>query len=499
MRKDLNYKFKVSISREGYEDKQTVKMCLSQVTAKKIGRAKLAFKEQEVTPDEFLSYAVKGYAFCNLFRFDENKKYWIKSGERYSRVSPVYKRGANKGYFKLNFKADEFFYGSQTIFVDIDYTKFDSVMDYIKCLTYKPTCVYTSYSDLENKQGIVSRRFRLLYVFDSVLNAEQFKEATFFLYDSIIADTKEPMSDLCGCSYSQYMNGTNHTECYISNVIYSFSDIERTEVIKESEIPKQPKQEVKKSNKIEFTDELVKDMEHLTYELVVRKWFAKGLRYVTKSQMEFNNYYTTNTENYISLFYIPSKIEDGKQRRKKLYIRAALRRLMKDFTPDELLYNLYIDREKFFDNSDNVLTIEVLQNKVKAALKTDIKTIQGIVKDYKKPTFVINPEVSDKRQAVAKARTEIKDNNIGLYYDTTLTINENLNIMKENGLKISKSRLYKWCGEYGVKPVKSTTRKKKETLYGYNPILSIRENMKAMNCTMYQVQKAKEEYYTNKN
>lgn len=488
MYRNENFKFKVSISREGYEDKETVKMCLTQARARELGKQKLAFKEQEVTPSEFLDYAVKGYAFCNLFEFDVNKKYWIKSGRRWTKAAPVYKRGLNKGYFKLNFKADEFFKGSQTIFVDVDFTKFDDIKDYINCLRYKPTCVYTSYSDRKEKQGIISRRFRLVYVFDSILNQTQFKYATFFLYETIVDDTKEPMWDLCGCSPSQYMNGSNKEESYISNIIYSFDDVVISHPV-EPEI-----EEVIQPKQITFTEELVKDMEQLPYEFVVRKWFAKGLRYITKTQVEFDNYYTTTTEDYLSLFYIPTKVADGNHRRKKLYIRAALRRLIKDFTPDELLYNLFIDRNQFFDNSDNVLTIEVLENKVKAALKTDIEAIKEMAAGYSKPTFVINPEISNKREAVAMARTEITDSKIGLLYDTSLTVKENIDKMQENGYNVSLSRVYKWCEDYSIETVKPATRQKKDIVEGYNPKLSIRENMKVMNCTMYQVQRAKEAY-----
>lgn len=484
MYKDENFKFKVSISREGYEDKETVKMCLTQARAKELGKQKLCFREQEVTASEFLGYAVKGYAFCNLFEFDENKKYWIRSGLHRAKVSPVYKRGLNKGYFKLNFKSDEFFKGSQTIFVDVDFTKYNDIKDYLKCLKYIPTCVYTSYNDNVNKLGVVSRRFRLVYVFDRVLNKEQFKDATFHLYETIVSDTQEPMYDVCGCSPSQYMNGSLGKEAYISNIIYSFDDLGIVTPLEKNNAAE---------GKTEgFTKELVRDMEALPYEFVVRKWFAKGLRYVTRTQIEFNSYYATTTDDYVSLYYMPQKIKDGEHRRKKLYIRASLRRLVKDnFTADELLYNLYIDREKFFDNSDNVITIDVLKNKVNAALATDIDVIREMAEGYKKPTFVINDEVGNKREAVAKARTEITDNKIGLLYDTSKTVSDNIKLMYESGYNVSRSRLYKWCVDYSVKTVKQ----KKAVLEGYNPKLSIRENMKIMNCTMYQVQKAKADYY----
>lgn len=481
-----NYKFKVSISREGYEDKETAKMCLSSVTAKELGKVKMAFKEQEITTDEFIDYATKGYAFCNLFKFDVNKKYWIKSGKHYTQTYPVYKNGLNKGYFKLNFKSDDFFAGSQTIFVDIDYTHFEQITDYINCLTYKPTCVYTSFSDKQDKAGVVSRRFRLVYIFDSILTATEFKNVTFTLYDSIIKDTEECMYDSCGCSYSQYMNGSNSNEAYTTHFIYSVTDFP-TQAIEFIQTKEKPA----KTKKIAFTEELVNDMENLPYKFVVEKWYAKGLRYFIKSEIDFgNNYYTTTTEDYISLFYHKEKVTDGNKRRKKLFLRAALRRLIKETTPDELLYNLFIDRERFFDNSDNVLTIEVLQNKVKGAFRTSLDKIKTFTEGYQKPNFVINPEVIDKHKAIASARKELTDNKIGNLYDTSKSVKYNLQSLKENGYEVSATRLYQFTKDYDI-----TT--KKEVIGGYNPNLSIRENMKIMQCTKYQVEKARKVYLSS--
>lgn len=496
MKRDLEFTFRTSISREGYKDKDTAKQCLSSHTAKKIGKAKMAFKEQTVSVQEFIDYAVKGYAFCNLFKFDENKRYWIKSGKaHYTQTYPVYRKGVNKGYFKLSFKSDEFFAGSQTVFVDIDFTHFDSLTDYISCLTYQPTCAYYSYSDGADKGGVVSRRFRLVYIFDSVLSMDDFRNVTFTLYDSIVRDTQEEMYDMCGCSYSQYMNGSNSTDTYQSNIIYSVADFPVYQVNYQVEEEK-PVEQPEKGNKPTFTEELLNDITYAPYELVVRKWYAKGLRYITRSEVDFgDNFYVTTTDDFVQLNYLVEKVTDGNQRRKKLYIRAALRRLMKeDITHDELLYNLYIDRYKFFDNTDEVLTVDVLITKVKAAMLTSMDKIREMAEGLNKPTFVISSTVEDKHAAVAKARREITDSTIGSMFDTTASIQANYTTIKEAGYTISVSRLYKFCKDNHIKPVKSGKRTSKPVVTGYNPTLSVRENMKQMNCTMYAVLKAKKAY-----
>lgn len=485
----MENKFKVSISREGYPDKETAKKCLSSKTAREIGRKKMAFKEQEVTVQEFLGFATEGHSFCNLFQFDENRKYWVESGRFWSKCYPVYRVGLNKGYFKLNFKSDKYFRGSQTIFVDIDYTQYDSLGAYIDTLTYKPTCAYLSYSDNVLKGGCISRRFRLVYVFDKVLDREWFFNCSLAIYSQIEKDTKETISDFCGMSPCQYMNGSNKDETYHSDIIYSADQFKTVTPVVKEEIKEESKDIEKKSKKkkISFSKELVYDMDNLPYIKVVEKWFAKGLRYFTHTDIQFDGFYSTDTDNYYSLFWNKDIVKDGNRRRIKLFLRAAARRLMKEnVTADELLYNLYIDRERFFDNTDDVLNIETLQNKVKAALDMDLEDIKKLT-PKKNKQFVINPELKNKKQLIGKARRDIKDRQIGEIYDFSISVKENLKILNENGVKVGLRRLYEWVGEQ-----KESKGEKKEIKY--NPNLSIRANMVINNCTKYQIEKAMKEY-----
>lgn len=478
MKTDNTYKFRISISREGYQDKNTARACLNSRDAKAIGREKMAFKQQEVSVKEFLDYAVKGHSFCNLFIFNPDKKYWIENGGFWTKTYPVYTKGANKGFFKLSFKQDMFFAGSQVVFVDIDYTHYEEIYDYIDALSYTPTCVYTSFSDNELKGGRISRRFRLVYVFDRVMDEQEFKSVSVNLYQQIIEDTDEPMDDLCGLGVSQYMNGTNGLETYMSNVIYSPEDIERI-VITEK------KENKNKKVRVSFNKEMLMDMQTLPYTKVVEKWWCKGMRYISKSEKQFTTYYSTDAEEYYSLYWHKDKVADGERRRMKLFMRAAVRRLMKaDITPDELLYNLFIDRERFFDNSDKVLTLDVLKNKVKSAMRMDIEYIKTFKQEYRTTSFIISPDSNDKRRDIAAARRDIMDRRISQHYDENKSVKENLESLHSLGVKVSQTRLYQWVKIH---------INKKETV-SYNPELSIRENMKRMNCTKYQVEKAKKEY-----
>ena len=151
------FKFQTNVSVDTYENKQEATACLSRAGAKAVGKNKMAFVEQSVSVSEFLGLATSGHAFCNLFDFNPDEKYWITATNGLSYPSyPVYKKGANKGAMKLSIKADQFFRGSQTVFVDIDFTKYTVIPEYISTLTQPPTCVYMSFSDNKDKHGIVS-------------------------------------------------------------------------------------------------------------------------------------------------------------------------------------------------------------------------------------------------------------------------------------------------------------------------------------------------------
>ena len=71
-------------------------------------------------------------------------------------------------------------------------------------------------------------------------------------------------------------------------------------------------------------------------------------------------------DEYLELKWIPRKLKDRQHRKRTLFHRGWLRRLIKpSITPDELLYNLLFDREHFFDNSDNELNVYRLQQIVR--------------------------------------------------------------------------------------------------------------------------------------
>ena len=102
MYKDDNYFFSVSISKYAYETKEQITAAIAageegKQLRKDAGFAeKVSFRQDSVTPEELLNYALDGYTFCALFsNFKPNT-------ETTSYVK-------TDGCFTMSGKVDEFF------------------------------------------------------------------------------------------------------------------------------------------------------------------------------------------------------------------------------------------------------------------------------------------------------------------------------------------------------------------------------------------------------
>ena len=497
---DKNFQFRVNVSRDNYVKKSDATACLSRVGAKAIGKEKMAFWEYSVTVDQFLQGALKGYTFCNLFAFDPNQKYWLDRGDGKRDYSyPVYQLGPNKGFMKLDFKRDQFFRGSQTVFVDIDLTRFESIPEYITSLTIPPTCVYMSYSDGLEKGGVTSRRFRMVYVFDSVLGKDDLKVVSRCITNSIVRDTAEPMEDDCGERPSQYFNGVyGNDECYASYRIYSRYEFpESLPEIDESQL--QPQAHDPNKPIVQFDERLLYDMGTMDYETFMH-YYSTRYRYYYRTETNnwINGTYQLTDENYLQLWWPREKITDGNHRRRTLFKRACLRKLINPYVDaDTLLFNMYVDLNRFIDFSDHVITLDMLKRRVERAMQMDWDELQEYCeyeiaywKDNRQK-FILHPNVPHTQGVISSVSKEVHYAELDGKYDRTKSVKENLAIL--DGEK--RSTLYRYCSERGIptNPNRTMTEAqrreasrqakidmKAQFMRLYDPILSASKNKEIM-------------------
>ena len=497
---DKDFQFRVNISNDFYVKKTDATACLSREGAKAIGKQKMAFREYDVTVDQFLRSALNGYTFCNLFQFDPNKKYLLETCDgRHYPSKPLYEKGPNKGCMKLSFKRDQFFSGAQTVFVDIDLTRFESIPDYLSCLTCPPTCVYMSYSDSLVKSGKTSRRFRMVYVFNRILGKDDLEVVSRCITDSIVRDTGEPMEDDCGERPSQYFNGVyGNEECYTSGYIYSRLDfpeslppVDESRVIQTAQDPTKPT--------VVFDAQLLHDMGSMSYDQFMH-FYSTRYRYFYRTESDYwiNGKYQLTDENYLQLWWPKEKITDGNHRRRTLFKRACLRRLINPYVDaDTLLFNMYVDLIKFIDYSDGVIKLDMLKRRVERAMQMDFDELAEYCeyeiaywKDHRQK-FILHPNVPHTREYIRFITKEVHFAELDGKYDRSKTVMENLALLDGE----FKSTLYRYCHERGIptNPAKTMTeaqmreakrqaKQDKKDLFTrlYDPNLSAAKNREIM-------------------
>ena len=483
-----DFKFVASISKCGYATKQDVINTLGRENRKKYGTESLRFAERKVTVDEIVDLIGDGYAFCATFELNNGELMWKKQedGKRKC-ICPVLK----DGYMSMTVKRDEFFKGSQIVSIDIDDTQYNNVEDYIEQLTFIPTFAYTSYSDSPTK-----RKFRLCYVMSQPLNSiEEYKEVANTIHYTAEQDTQEPISDKCGEKASQYFNGTNlnaGAELYKYYVVYDRADFPTIE-------QEQVDEDLNAKVKCEFDKDTVKAMETQSYQKFMHRNSLK-YQYFYQSEIDWKDgeKWRAVDDSFVSLCYRwrgtgeIEKYKDGEHRRRKLKTYACLRRIIKPtVTPTELLFNLYVDRERFFDNSDAALTIEVLKTKVNAAFSMSVEEIKqrySVVLEKNRRKIVLNPTFIKDNQHLNKlgvgenlqaiVRKAVKDANytaIDEYYNSELSVAENLKVLQDNGVKVCSKTLYNYCADRGI-----STSKDDAIINLLDVNLSVRKNLEIL-------------------
>ena len=363
-----------------------------------------------------------------------------------------FKEGAKAiGKDKMAFKSDKYFIGAHTVFIDVDFTRFQTIPEYIQTLTLPPSCVYMRYSDKLEKKGLTSRRFRMVYVFDRILGRDEFTRISQTITDQIVIDTAEPMDDDCGTRMSQYMNGVyGNPETYQSGCIYSPSDF--PEPSQDIEFNITPQQQ-SGTPSAEFSEAFLNELEAQDYQTFLH-YHSWQYRYFYRSETEQwrEGLYQIPGKDYLELWWYREKQVDGQNRRRKLFKRACLRRLMSpEVDADTLLFNLYIDAHRFFDNSDGVISVETLKKKVKNALEMTEEQLRAYCDidirywQEHRPKFICKPGTTTTQGQLRSNAKRIRWAELDENYDLLKSVAENL-----DALDVPMRTLYRYCEDRGI-------------------------------------------------
>lgn len=379
--------------------------------------------------------------------------------------------------FTQSEKTNDNFEYTQMIGIDIDDCETD-MGTFIKRLEKKPTFAYTTFSN-----GVKGNRFRMIYLFNQKIDSIPLYKVVYnWITDGL------NINDNCMRSVSQQMFGTNFTaKWYNSNVWYDIpSECFQSTTEYKSIISKSVKN-VKSSNPNIIEEErtlywncqFAEENDTFSDNAVVKAlysmspqdyifYYQNTFEYFTSTPLHYEDGYALIPEDYYEIkrpwykdkvgdktITVVKTIRDGEQRRKRLCNTAIiLRAIKRDISFEHLLYILVCERQYYYDNQDKALSNKELINIAKWAIELPIEQINP--KKVKHSKFKVDKSYwAEKgitaRQAANIVRGIIKSETIGSMYDFNLTDKENIQVMKDNGLKVSLRTLKQWRKDNGIK------------------------------------------------
>ena len=389
----------VSLSKKVYSSKEEAKRELY------TKEGDFIWTEVDLNPYELYNKILEGYCFSPAtYRYLLNLE--VENNKKLGKNGISVKNKTTGGTFYMSpfdgfdgiykwARTKERWSGAQCMFVDIDGCDKD-IEDYTKYLTIKPTFGFYTPSDTPEV-----RRFKLVYCF-----SKEVKDRDLWCYISeyITSRANNSNADLDPCgkiatqmSFQSNSNGkwfgyfVNIDTLDYSGLSDFLNNIKSEDKIKDkftidSNVEKYINVWIKNKGKN-------KDRSSWAWKKLYEYFGISNLLiYNTTEELkdvpvynpilmnEQNNILKLTTKDYWELKTTPRK--DGQHRRRTLYRRMLLRRILCELnginaSPELLLLNAVIDRESFIDNSDSEISMKCLKELVKDAWCKDLEKVKN--------------------------------------------------------------------------------------------------------------------------
>lgn len=422
--------------------------------------SKMQFTNTNISLEVFAELIKNGYNFTHQF----------------TTINPTF---SIKKKTKNNFKS------TQIVCLDIDNGN-KPFNEFISKLTYLPTISYTSpsYNAINEKY-----KFRLIYVFNDVItNPNEYESLYWCLVNQMNIDNEFTNDDNRVRNISYYLNGS--FGCDMNNNFNQIYNIKDFNFVFQNNNDNYNSLYINLNDKKDTTTKLPKNTKlskKFINDLNTLEPFKFIIKYKSvypifeRTEVNFNDGFALLDEDYIQinrkwtwgslettnglskLYTITQKIKDGQGRRYHIGLAAMIRRKINpNVTLEHLIVNAVYDRLYYYDNSDGILTNQVLIER--CCYVMNLKEIT--IKSYNKKRFMIDKKYWSEKginanQAKNIVRKQLNYESIGSWYDCLKSVKENLIWAKENNIKVSMKTLYRFCkdNEVSTNPNKEVGKK----------------------------------------
>ena len=442
------FRFNFSISERGYATKEEAIAALPYYLDKNktLNPQVDYFRRQSITVQELAHSIAQGHTTCGVY--DAPKE------------------------FTARWKNLQKFRYTNCLFFDIDDASC-TMTELLDSVPYVPTISYRTFSD-----GVKGNRYRFVYVFEDYINKYNFG----VVYNKVAeACNLPPELDVRNCVQCYY--GTDKTDIYNSNLIYSFEDFN-------IEIPQY-------------------DSESVTID-------GFQVKYHSDLILSENQHYYTFPEPYYEVWHKYSfnpetkktgvvKIKDGEGRRRSLWKVGQVLMVLNPQIPLSVLTKaLQREVELFYDNTEDTIPVtgnsrsiegiaqSVYNNYDKYPITQSEHKGFKINKTYWQSIMSVGNEIYKPIIAVAKCRNEINQYYFNKYYNPSLTMKENLEILHSHNVNICLATLYSLRNSsvFSNKYYYSESTRNIISLIRKNELISIEEIAQALGCDRNKVNRA---------
>lgn len=410
----------------------------------------LTYKRRIITIEELVNLICEGHCICQNFKTSSET-------------------------FGLREKTIANFDLADCVILDIDDT-FLSMNDFYLSLKdeHKPSIIYTTYSNVDN----VNNRFRLIYVFDKPIKTNDYyrgiANAIIYYIQKEIKGFDLKDKSCLNASQQFAGNGNENINYYYNDNIFRPTDFgidENNFSNSVSILEREKKSNIQtdlesQTGNSEFMKDFWSTGFKMNEEIFIRKYaeIYPFLEATPLPETDADIPYILLPDNYVKIerywYKEPCakgngevtykshavKLKSG-HRRKLLYDGCLLRKIMlPDITVEHLLYCLVCERRYYVHNQDRVITNKILYQIAKDAWDDTKRSIKPKKEERK---FVVNPNYCNKygvnkQTARNIAAKMLLSQQLKQLYNNNLSIKENLEALKNQGVKIGKSTLYNW-------------------------------------------------------
>ena len=468
------------------------------------------FETIDVKPSDFSTIVEKGCVLsCNCNS--------VKYGYHYDK--------------KANYK------GIQFVLIDVDECDL-SIEEILNRMKYKPTVFHSSYSHLkENKQ--FKNCYHLYFFLDEEIEGIENYTKLFDIFS-------EGIEDILDCKvkcphrivFTNFKNNYNF-EYHQNDTIYKvkdFLDTNQSELRNLNDILNSPKKccthihskqhnicvEQKTGEQIKnpynIDNEFFIDLNSLKRSELVDKYFPI-YPFLSESEYKIDNsksYIDLRNQDYYEVFnktrfdgdkgkFVKNKVENGNRHHQLFLDAIQFKAANPSISIEGLILALVNEVLNYYDNSDKEMTN-------KAIIQTALKVYNGDYKAYKsKKKIKVNKSYFYKNECsiqkkIGIAKRDLKDDAIGELINLSLSLEDNLNEIRNNGISLNKKRLVEFCERYNIKlkTNKEIRNSKIINLYHSNKDLSIAKfkticEMNGINVSHNTIEKIIKDYLNESN